>query len=150
LFAFFGTAAVAGGLPAIQNRARRVHVQFWNGGSRLLRSFEPQGCADHQMKRTGNPAIKMEMSEMQTDWVSLLISWLAFLILIGVWFWFSWSMGMRARGASGATMIKLYEQQVAETRRTNASLERTALALEKRQQQEPSAQRETTASRSAP
>lgn len=31
---------------------------------------------------------------------------------------------------SGATMIDLYEQQIAETRRTNAGLERIAAALE--------------------
>ena len=69
---------------------------------------------------------------MQTDWVSLLVSWLPFLILIGVWFWLSRSMGMRARGKSGATMIELYEQQLTETRRMTASLERIATALEKR------------------
>jgi ATP-dependent Zn protease len=69
---------------------------------------------------------------MQTDWVSLLVSWLPFLILIGVWFWLSRSMGMRARGKSGATMIELYEQQLAETRRMSASLEKIAAALEKR------------------
>ena len=72
---------------------------------------------------------------MQTDWVSLVVSWLPFLVLIGVWFWFSRSMGMRARGASGATMIELYEQQLQETRRISASLERIAAALEKRQSQ---------------
>jgi hypothetical protein len=36
-------------------------------------------------------------------------------------------------GASGVTMIELYEQQVAETRRTNASLEWIAATLEKRE-----------------
>jgi hypothetical protein len=40
---------------------------------------------------------------------------------------------MQARGSSGATMIELYEQQVAESRRTNANLERIAAALEKRE-----------------
>lgn len=69
---------------------------------------------------------------MQTDWASLLVSWLPFLILIGVWFYLSRSVGMRARGKSGATMIELYEQQLAETRRMSASLERIAAALEKR------------------
>ena len=71
---------------------------------------------------------------MQGDWLSLLVSWLPFLILIGLWFWFSRSAGMRARGPSGATMIDLYEQQVAETRRMNANLERIAATLEKREQ----------------
>lgn len=37
---------------------------------------------------------------------------------------------MRQRTPSGATMIDLYEQQIAETRRTNAGLERIAAALE--------------------
>jgi hypothetical protein len=37
---------------------------------------------------------------------------------------------MRQRAPSGATMIDLYEQQIAETRRTNAGLERIAAALE--------------------
>jgi hypothetical protein len=35
------------------------------------------------------------------------------------------------RTASGLTMIELYEQQIAETRRTNATLEKIAAALSK-------------------
>jgi ATP-dependent Zn protease len=70
---------------------------------------------------------------MQTDWLSLVVSWLPFLVLIGVWYWFARSSGMRARGSSGVTMIDLYEQQVAETRRMNAMLERIAVTLEKRE-----------------
>lgn len=69
---------------------------------------------------------------MHTDWTSLLVSWLPFLILIGVWLYLSRSVGMRARTKSGATMIELYEQQVAETRQMNANLGRIAAALEKR------------------
>jgi ATP-dependent Zn protease len=65
--------------------------------------------------------------------LSLLLSWLPFLLLIGVWFWFSRRMGVQARGRSGVTMIELYEQQVEETRRMNATLERIAVAMEKRQ-----------------
>ena len=38
----------------------------------------------------------------------------------------------QARTASGVTMIELYEQQVAETRRMNAILERIAAAEPKR------------------
>lgn len=71
---------------------------------------------------------------MQTDWASLLLSWVPFLVLIGVWLWFSRSVGMRARGKSGVTMIELYEQQLAETRRISGSLERIAATLEKRGQ----------------
>jgi ATP-dependent Zn protease len=63
----------------------------------------------------------------------LLVSWLPFLVLIGLWFWFSRRAGMHARGKSGVTMIELYEQQVEETRRMNATLERIAASMEKRQ-----------------
>jgi ATP-dependent Zn protease len=66
------------------------------------------------------------------QWLSLLPSWLPFLLLIGVWLWFSRTAGMKARGRSGATMIELYEQQVAETKRMNGTLERIAVAMEKR------------------
>jgi ATP-dependent Zn protease len=67
------------------------------------------------------------------EWISLAVSWLPFLLLIALWFWFARTSGMRARGSSGATMIELYEQQVAETRRTNDILERIATSLEKRE-----------------
>jgi ATP-dependent Zn protease len=66
------------------------------------------------------------------DWMALAASWLPFAVLLGVWFWFSRRNGMQARGSSGATLIELYEQQVAETRRMNANLERIAASLEKR------------------
>lgn len=65
-------------------------------------------------------------------WVELAVSWLPFVLLIGLWFWFSRRNGMQARGSSGASLIELYEQQVAETRRMNGYLERIALSLEKR------------------
>ena len=47
-------------------------------------------------------------------WIDLVISWMPFLVLIAIWFWVSRSMGMRAKSSSGATLIELYEQQVAE------------------------------------
>ena len=65
--------------------------------------------------------------------VELAVSWLPFLILIGLWFWLSRRYGMHTRGSSGATLIQLYEQQVEESRRMNASLERIAASLEKRE-----------------
>jgi hypothetical protein len=65
------------------------------------------------------------------EWMSLAVSWLPFLVLLGVWFWLSRGVGMQARGKSGTTMIDLYEQQVAECRRTNGILERIAASLEK-------------------
>jgi ATP-dependent Zn protease len=67
------------------------------------------------------------------EWISLAASWLPFLVLIGVWFWLSRKSGMQARGKSGTTMIDLYEQQVAESRRMNVMLERIAMSLEKRE-----------------
>jgi ATP-dependent Zn protease len=65
--------------------------------------------------------------------MSAVVSWLPFLVLIGLWFWFSRRNGMQARGSSGVTMIELYEQQVAETRRMNGFLERIVVAMEKRE-----------------
>jgi ATP-dependent Zn protease len=67
------------------------------------------------------------------DWMALAASWLPFVVLIGVWFWLSRRNGMQARGSSGASLIELYEQQVAETRRMNVFLERIAASLEKRE-----------------
>lgn len=60
--------------------------------------------------------------------VSLIVSWLPFLALVGVWLWFSRRNG---RASSGASWVDLFEQQVVETQRTNALLERIAAALEK-------------------
>ena len=58
----------------------------------------------------------------QIDWVRLLLSWVPFFLIIIAW----WVVArfFRQRAASGATMVQLYEQQVTETRRTNAALER--------------------------
>jgi ATP-dependent Zn protease len=67
------------------------------------------------------------------DWMGLVVAWLPFLVLMVLWFWFSRRNGMQARGSSGSTLIELYEQQVAETRRMNQFLERIAASLEKRE-----------------
>jgi ATP-dependent Zn protease len=67
------------------------------------------------------------------EWISLAVSWSPFLLLIGVWVWLSRRSGMQARTATGVTMIELYEQQVAESRRMNLMLERIAASLEKRE-----------------
>jgi hypothetical protein len=67
------------------------------------------------------------------DWLSLLVSWSPFLVLIVLWVWISRSIGMRARSPSGVTTIELYEQQVEEIRRLNATLERIAASIEKRE-----------------
>jgi len=60
--------------------------------------------------------------------VSLIVSWLPFLALVGVWLWSSRRNG---RTSSGASWVDLFEQQVVEAQRTNALLERIAAALEK-------------------
>jgi ATP-dependent Zn protease len=72
-------------------------------------------------------------SRSMDKWMELLVSWLPFLLLIAVWFVLSRKAGMQARGKSGVTMIELYEQQVEESRRMNANLERIAATLEKRE-----------------
>jgi ATP-dependent Zn protease len=70
---------------------------------------------------------------LMNDWMSLAASWLPFLLLIGLWFLLARRSGMQARGKSGTTMIDLYEQQVAESRRMNVMLERITVSLEKRE-----------------
>lgn len=62
------------------------------------------------------------------DILLAMYSWWPFILILG-----GSILAMRAmrqRTSSGATMIDLYEQQIAETRRTNAGLERIAAALE--------------------
>jgi ATP-dependent Zn protease len=62
-------------------------------------------------------------------WVAeLIVAWLPFIFMIGVWFWLS------RRGSFGASakVVQLYEQQIDETRRTNVLLERIAISLENR------------------
>jgi len=78
---------------------------------------------------TDNGALGIAGVGMQNRWlVELIVSWLPFIVLIGVWVWLSrrWSPG------NSAKLIQLYEQQVAETGRMNAFLERIAVSLEKR------------------
>ncbi len=62
------------------------------------------------------------------DILLAMYSWWPFILMVG-----GSTLAMRVmrqRTSSGATMIDLYEQQIAETRRTNAGLERIAAALE--------------------
>jgi len=67
---------------------------------------------------------------METPWfVSLLVSWLPFLALIGVWIYLT--RGTQKRGLWALTADHL-ESQLAEMRRMNAALERIAAAVEKR------------------
>jgi len=63
------------------------------------------------------------------DWlISLIVSWLPFIVLISVWLWLS---RRNRRASSGTSLVDLYEQQVFESQRTNVLLERIAAALEK-------------------
>ena len=68
------------------------------------------------------------------EWLSLLLSWFPFLVLIVLWVWVSRSIGMRARSPSGVTMIELCERQAEEMRQINATLERIAASMERRLQ----------------
>jgi hypothetical protein len=68
-----------------------------------------------------------------SNWLELAIAWVPFVLLIGVWLWIGRRYGLMGRGSSGSTMLELYEQQVAETRRMNGFLERIAASLEKRE-----------------
>lgn len=67
---------------------------------------------------------------MSGDWISTLLSWWPFALLVGAYILIV--RLNRQRTASGITCIDLYEQQVAEMRRTNALLERIAASLENR------------------
>ena len=66
---------------------------------------------------------------MLSYWISVLVSWTPFVALMAVWIFLT--RFNRQRTASGLTMIELYEQQIAETRRTNDTLEKIATALNK-------------------
>jgi hypothetical protein len=96
------------------------------GRDRLLCFVEPDIIEVSAVRRQAG-------GDVMNDLLSLAVSWLPFLVLIGVWLYLSRNFGMGARGSSGATMIELYEQQVEETRRMNAHLERIAVSLEKRE-----------------
>jgi ATP-dependent Zn protease len=69
---------------------------------------------------------------MPADWISLLVSWLPFIFLILVWVLVSVFLSQRAGGAHLERVNKFYEVQVKEMQRTNALLDRIAVALEKR------------------
>jgi hypothetical protein len=72
---------------------------------------------------------------MGSELLSLLMSWVPFIVLLIVWLLLMRSIRTRwGRSPSGAMPLELAEQQLAETRRMNATLERIALALEKRVQ----------------
>ena len=59
----------------------------------------------------------------------ILLSWWPFVVLMTAYI--LCVRFTRQRTASGLMMIELYEQQIAETRRTNAMLEKIAAAVDK-------------------
>ncbi|UFZ06064.1 hypothetical protein LQG66_07090 [Bradyrhizobium ontarionense] len=65
---------------------------------------------------------------MQKWLVELIVSWLPFIILIGV----GVSLGRRGSLGPRTNVVQLYEQQIDETKRTNVLLERIAISLENR------------------
>ena len=72
---------------------------------------------------------------MSEEWITILTAWLPFLILVVAFIAFGRWQGMRSRGPSGVSLIELYEQQVAETRKMNTTLDRIAVALKQRARQ---------------
>ena len=72
---------------------------------------------------------------MTEEWITVFVTWIPILLLVAAFVWFGRRQGMRAKGPSGASLIELYEQQVSETRKMNTTLERIAVALEKRANQ---------------
>lgn len=72
---------------------------------------------------------------MTEEWITVFVTWIPILLLIAAFVWFGRRQGMGAKGPSGASLIELYEQQVAETRKMNTALDRIAVALEKRANQ---------------
>ena len=65
------------------------------------------------------------------DWLSVLLSWWPFVMLIGAWIVVS---RFTCRTKSGGSAIELCQQQLTETQRININLERIVAALDKRPQ----------------
>jgi len=61
------------------------------------------------------------------DWIALLVSWVPFVVLILVWIFLSQRLGSTRK-----RLDEFYKAQVSEMQRTNALLDRIAVALEKR------------------
>lgn len=69
---------------------------------------------------------------MSESTVSLIVSLLPLLLFLGAFLYFGRRQGMQAKGPSGASILEIYEQQLAEIRRMNDKLERIASALERK------------------
>jgi hypothetical protein len=68
---------------------------------------------------------------MNGDWLSVLLSWWPFVMLIGAWIVIS---RFTYPTKSGVSAVELCQQQLTETQRINANLERIVAALDKRPQ----------------
>jgi hypothetical protein len=64
---------------------------------------------------------------VNNELLSMLLSWVPLVAVLGVFIWFVRNTGMRARSRSGVAMIELYEQQVPAL---NVILERIASSME--------------------
>jgi ATP-dependent Zn protease len=69
---------------------------------------------------------------MDQVWIDLIVSWLPFLLLIGVLIAAARMVQRRSRAPSGRTTAELYELQLEEMKRHTTALERIAQALESR------------------
>ena len=69
---------------------------------------------------------------MPQPFIDLLAAWGPLLAFLAIFIFLARSNGIRARSPSGRTMIELYEQNLEETKRNTAMLERIAQALERR------------------
>ena len=63
------------------------------------------------------------------NWIELIVAWLPFVILIGVWVYFMRRQGFVGKGMSYATYL---EEMLKETRRQNEVLERLLAEMKQR------------------
>jgi hypothetical protein len=92
----------------------------------------------HPARLLGFPAAhksKDGNTQMHGDWLSAILSWWPFVMLIGAWILISRFTYRKAyRTKSGVSVTELCEQQLTELQRTNANLEQIITALDKRPQ----------------
>jgi hypothetical protein len=63
-------------------------------------------------------------------WVTPLVNWMPFFFLVAAWIVLT--VIMRRRGSNNNRLVELVEVQITEMQRTNALLDRIAVAQEKR------------------
>jgi ATP-dependent Zn protease len=67
---------------------------------------------------------------MDDGFLSIMVSWFPFLLLVGLWFYFMWRTGALKRGAM--TNSEYLEEHLKETRRSNAALEAVIARMDDR------------------